>query len=669
MIMEQHGWYVVENNQPVGPESLSNLKAKIGSGAIAPTDLVYHKEIGWKEASSVPELGDVFRNMLSHTPSEPRETSASGSTDISRGFSSLRMKRMIVGVSLVLVVLFGFMIFNRPPKQTSAKLVEPEETVEKIEIIIEETLPPASDTANQQHLEKTDLTSFDSVMADLREERRKKIAKLLIENSNAGQTLAIEWKKEKLYDLLIIAKSIEDIRDTTRPEEPATDEKFEICGMLDFESGNFEGALENLGKVTDLENYPDARQYLGLTFFWLADYNQALEHLEKTLDEKPGDLELNLAYIETLRQLNRDNSLKPIYNNKISRNQDSSVLNYIHALFTDDVPTAMAGLSDSIGLDRQFVPAYYELARRMLIMKQAEDARRVVNKLMIISRDVAALDVLDAEVHYLNEDYSKAVESAGKALDKYKSAGETSGRIWADLVTVKSLIDDNKTSQAKSYLRQLGKYDNGNPDIAVQFALIYNKIARAEDEFRSAIDILIESKNNFSNCSPALAQELDFELGLTYLEAQDHKKAIKQFSLLTVEHGIYSSYPIAAVFWKGMAHELSGDHDQAKAQWEIMASTFPSENYPGIAECLCSEYMSGAVKYEALVTYFENTSMLRRALISYSIGLKAYNRGKLVPARKFFITSLACLNERRNLPWHLVQRSMNVIEKSLIVPD
>ena len=671
--MEQHGWYVVENNQPVGPSSLAILKAKISSGTVASTDLVYHKEIGWKEASSVPELGEVFRDMLAHTLSEPRERPVSGSTQTSEGFSSLRMKRMIIGVSVVLVALFGFMTFNRSPKQTSARLVEPEDSADESEIVdsmVDETLPPGSYGPSQQYVENnTNLISFDSVMDDLRATRRKKIARLLIENSDAGQALQIKWEKEALYDLSIIAKSIGDIRDTTRPDSPSTDEDFEICGMLDFESGNFQDAVENLGKVSDLESRPDARQYLGLTYFWLGNYNQALEQLEKTLEEKPDGLELNIAYIETLRQLNRDDSLKQIYSNKISRDPESAVLKYINAMLTDDVPTAIDHLTRSINLDGCFVPAHYELAKRMLIMRQAEHARSIVNNLMIMCREASSLDLLEAEIHYLDEDYPKAVESAGKALQKYKDAGGSSGRIWADIVTVKSLIDDNKIPQAKMYLRQLGRYDNSNPDIAIQFALIYNKIARTEKEFLSAVDILIESKDTFGNCSPALAQELDFELGLTYLEAQDRKKAIDQFDLLTVENGIHSSYPIAAVFWKGIAYALSGDHDLAKAEWAMMTSTFPSESYPGIAECLCAEYMSGAVEYEILVTYFETTSMLRRALISYSLGFKAYNQGKLVPARKFFSTSLACLKERKNLPWHLIQSSMNVIEKSLIVPD
>jgi len=665
--MEQHGWYFVENNQPVGPISLSSLQAKIHSGSLAPNDLVYHKDIGWRELSSISEFEAVYQGMLSNTSFQPKDISiATSSEPLPAEQSVFHSKRLLIAALTAGLIIIALFIIRRDSKPTSAKLVEVEVELEQeqVQTEIEETAP-----APAWHVDAVVEIDLDSVLAELRAIRRNKIVEQLVRAAEEGRTLNIDWTKNALYDLAIIDESIGQLGSDIRPANASTDEERAICGMLDFETADFRQAVRNLERIFDLKSRPVAQQYLGLAYFWTGDYEQAVQSLEKSLNDNPGDIELNLAYIEAMRRLGKEDSLKLKYDDKVSSHPDSAVLNYIRGLLDDDVPSAIDYLIRSVSQDENFAPAYFEQAARLLLMRRPDEARETVNKLILVWKPDPFLDLLDARIYYQSEDFRKAVEAAGRAIEGYEKAGKPDFRIWADIVTIKSLIDDNKIKQAKTYLRTLGDWHARSADLALELTLIYNKIARTEKEFQAAAKILLEAGPRTKRCSPALGQQRDFELGMTYLEAGRLEKALEQFNRLTVEDSIRSPYPVAAGFWKGVALALSGRHKQARQQWHMMPQSFPSEKFPGIVECLCAEYLAGSTGQDVMIGNFESASMLKRALISYSIALKAQSQGKLVPARKYFSTAMACLRQRKNVPHYLVQRSMGVIEKSLIVPD
>ena len=60
--MSENGWYLLENNKPVGPMSLANLVTRLQSAAGMET-LVYGPGMTqWTPARQVPQISGAARN-------------------------------------------------------------------------------------------------------------------------------------------------------------------------------------------------------------------------------------------------------------------------------------------------------------------------------------------------------------------------------------------------------------------------------------------------------------------------------------------------------------------------------------------------------------------------------------------------------------------------------
>ena len=114
---DAEGWYMAEGDQPVGPFSLDALKRKIQAGKLTRANLVYHDSVGWKETRGIPELEEVFKELLgvsSSTTSQPGSPTKTVAASID---SKSRVKKFIAPAVAVFIIAIAAMIFSRelPP--------------------------------------------------------------------------------------------------------------------------------------------------------------------------------------------------------------------------------------------------------------------------------------------------------------------------------------------------------------------------------------------------------------------------------------------------------------------------------------------------------------------------------------------------------------------------
>ena len=94
-------------------------------------------------------------------------------------------------------------------------------------------------------------------------------------------------------------------------------------GGLQFDLGDYEGALESYRKVRKLErNYVDIVFNLATTLVKLKRYNEALQLYEEALDQNPHYARLNDYYARTLILAGRPEEAKPFRRRAIELLED-----------------------------------------------------------------------------------------------------------------------------------------------------------------------------------------------------------------------------------------------------------------------------------------------------------------------------------------------------------
>ncbi len=680
------GWYIAEGEEPKGPFKFDHLEEQVRTGKLNPTDLVYHKNTGWKEVRSIHDLEDIYKQILSQSASRSDKPAAVDTSRLAKNKKpAFKNRRLMVAVVLIAAVMvIGLLKFvqvqgksktsarrakrkqalsiSKEPKILSNKdmIAAPKEKLEEsLQTLMKKDQIGDGNSAVKGKIGHvySKLDRYDSAIAYLED-----AVKLEPDNPLYREILAESYLRigalEKAHDHIDAALRL----------DPTSEEALFLNGAIYYEMGRYEEVVTMLAKLSDPEKDPKAHYYLGMANFQLSHPDSAIVYLEKYLPYNSEDPEANITYVEAMSQLGKIAELREIYARKIAESPESYIFHYVCAIITDDLIESLDHLKRSVDFKDDFTPAYRALVSRLLTMQQYVDAGQMFEKLEAQEPVSADMLLLKARVQYGKEEFSEAVATAEKAAMLYKGENKQEFYCRVNLLIVNAFIERNQVADAKRYIILCSDQAQENTQAWLRFQISRNKIARLEERFKTAANILDKAKSKAAKY-PELAQKISVEMGLTYLEAGQMDRAINHFNSVLGKKNAVPTYFIAAGFWKGISLIYKNDRTGAKTIWQTIADKFPAEKYPSTTELICIEYLTGRIGFDTLSQRFKNEPRLRRALIAFCVGFREQMEGNLISGQKFYNMALAYLKERKNPPCYLIQHSMQDLGKSLIIPQ